>query len=169
MSQFTHLNQDAVPEMVSIREKSPSVRTAVAEAYLRLPARIKAELPHVGGEFFGTKGAILQTANLAGIMAAKKTAELIPLCHNIPLDKVHLEFQSIDSGFRIQASAVAEGKTGVEMEALCAVTVAALTIYDMCKALSNEILIEQIQLLSKTGGKSDYLKPETLNPHESAP
>lgn len=158
MLYFSHLNSELGAEMVSIANKNTTKREAVAMGYVYLPQELQDKLHEDQGEYFGPKGAILQTANLAGILAAKKTAELIPLCHNIPLDKVQLDFTHITSGIKIQAYASSEGKTGVEMEALCAVSIAALTIYDMCKALSNEIRIENIHLIRKIGGKQDYEK-----------
>lgn len=166
MPGFTHISSKSTPQMVSIADKLITRREAVAVAYIRLPKEVQEQLTMTKAEYFGPKGAILQTANLAGIMGAKKTAELIPLCHNIPLDKVKLEFHSISFGFKIKATATAQGKTGVEMEALCAVSIAALTIYDMCKALSSAIQIENIHLVSKTGGKQDYYSREQANEHK---
>ncbi|MGB0424784.1 MAG: cyclic pyranopterin monophosphate synthase MoaC, partial [Flavobacteriales bacterium] len=105
-----------------------------------------------------SKGNLINTAVLAGIMAAKKTGELIPLCHPLMLDHVDVSIQAEEMGFKVTSEARLTGKTGVEMEALTACSVGALTIYDMCKALSHEIEIKHVRLLQKTGGKSDYVR-----------
>ena len=107
-------------------------------------------------DFLGKKGSIIQTAIIAGIQGVKKTSELIPLCHQLNLSKVHIDIQPVDYALHIVCQVKCTGRTGVEMEALTGVSVSALTIYDMCKALSHDILISNIQLEQKTGGKNDF-------------
>ncbi len=135
--------------MVDVSAKSVSLRTAIASCSVRMkPATLKAVL---AGD--GAKGDVLQVARLAGIMAAKQTANLIPLCHTIPLASVEIEFAfSSADCLNICATTRAEHKTGVEMEALMAVAVAALTVYDMCKSIDRAMMIESIQLDQKSGG-----------------
>lgn len=139
--------------MVDVGEKPVTHRLARAEGLVRMqPATL--ELIRQG-EF--SKGNVLEVARLAGIMAAKKTGELIPLCHPLGLDQVRIDFElPDDSTVRIQATCSLHGKTGVEMEALTAVSVAALTIYDMCKSADRAMSIHSIQLVEKTGGKSGH-------------
>jgi cyclic pyranopterin phosphate synthase len=143
--------------MVDVSSKAPTVRQAIAIGKVRMQPETFATI-QAGN---APKGDVLGTARLAGIMAAKQTAQLIPLCHPLPLQKVEVQI-SPDAqlpGYRIQANVKTKAETGVEMEALTAVSIAALTLYDMAKALEKSIQIESIQLLSKTGGKSgDYLK-----------
>ncbi len=141
--------------MVDVSGKAVSARTAQAEARLRLPAAVAARLKETGGAT--RKGAVFDTAIVAGVMAAKKTHELIPFCHPIALEDVQisLEFEGEDE-IVVRCRATATHKTGVEMEALTGAAAAALTVYDMCKALSPEIVIHRIRLLAKRGGKSDY-------------
>ncbi|MBV7435155.1 cyclic pyranopterin monophosphate synthase MoaC [Cardiobacteriaceae bacterium TAE3-ERU3] len=156
MSQFSHLDADGNINMVDVGDKSVTRRSATASAQVTFPPEVYQALRDVNGQT--KKGSITDTAHLAGIMAAKKTSELIPLCHQLPLDSVKLEFDYQDADFAIviRATARVTHKTGVEMEALTAVSVAALTIYDMTKAMSHDISIDHIHLLNKTGGKSDY-------------
>lgn len=143
--------------MVSIDDKSSSKRMAVAECIVRLPAELQQALKD--NELYTPKGAVFETARIAGIMGVKKTADLIPLCHNILIEKCGLDFQLEEGGLlRIRCTAGTTGKTGVEMEALTGVTIAALTVYDMCKAVSHGIVIGPVQLLEKTGGKHDFKK-----------
>lgn len=152
---LSHINKDNQPKMVDVGGKAVTVRRARAQAVVVLTEEIMAQLD--GGELTGKKGPVFQTAILAGIMAAKKTHELIPLCHPVPLEdcRIHIE---PSEGHRvvIDCQVKATHKTGVEMEALTGVCTAALTIYDMCKSLSHAITIESIRLLEKTGGKSDF-------------
>jgi cyclic pyranopterin phosphate synthase len=137
--------------MVDVSLKQPTVRTATASAFVSLSAAVLEALPA------NPKGDVLQVARIAGIQAAKRTADLIPLCHPVAISYVAVEAEVIADGVRILAKVTAAGPTGVEMEALTAASVAALTIYDMCKAIDKGIVIHQIQLESKTGGKSgDY-------------
>ena len=144
-----------MPEMVDVGGKPRTHRQARAQAVVFLPPAVRALLQN--GELHSAKGPVFQTAVTAGIMAAKRTSELIPLCHPIGLDScdVTVELNPAGNAVVICAAAV-EHKTGVEMEALTGASVAALTIYDMCKALSHDITIREVRLLEKSGGKSDY-------------
>ena len=144
--------------MVDVGGKNATRREAVAQAIVRLP---EAVLTHFrDGDIAGKKGPVFQTAIIAGIMACKKTAELIPLCHPLALDdcKVRIHLNARREAV-IECRVACHQKTGVEMEALTGASVAALTLYDMCKALSHNIVIAEVRLLEKTGGKSD-LKPD---------
>jgi cyclic pyranopterin monophosphate synthase len=152
---LTHIDTSGAAQMVDVTDKTTTVRVAVAQGYVRMKPDTVAAIESGNAP----KGDVLGTARLAGIMAAKQTANLIPLCHPLPIQKVTvtIEPDSTTPGYRIEAMVKIEGKTGVEMEALTAVAVAALTLYDMAKALEKEMTIEGIQLLSKSGGKSgDY-------------
>jgi cyclic pyranopterin monophosphate synthase len=149
---LSHYNAEGDAAMVDVSAKDSSKRTATAHAFVAMSAEVIAALPS------NKKGDPLQVARVAGIMAAKKTAELIPLCHQLPLSHVGVEFAIEAGGVRITASAATAAQTGVEMEALTAAAVAALTIYDMTKALDKAIEIREIYLLEKTGGKSGDFK-----------
>lgn len=151
---FTHFDKLGRPKMVDVKEKQTTHRVALAQGSISM----KKETLDMVAKGGLKKGDVLFTAQLAGIMAAKKTSELIPMCHNIVLDGVEIDFDiDIDKTLvNIRALVNTTGKTGVEMEALTAVTVSALTIYDMCKAADKEMVIKDIMLLKKTGGKSDY-------------
>lgn len=145
--------------MVDVGAKPRSARRARARAEVVLPDAVRALLRD--GELHGAKGPVFQTAITAGIMAAKRTAELIPLCHPIGLDSCDVTVQLDAAGNAVVICAAAvEHKTGVEMEALTGAAVAALTIYDMCKAVSHDIAIREVRLLEKSGGKSDYRAAE---------
>jgi cyclic pyranopterin phosphate synthase len=152
---LTHLDHKGQAQMVDVSEKASTVREAVAAAQVRmLPATLAAI--QAGNT---AKGDVLATARIAGIMAAKQTSNLIPLCHPLPLQKVAVEITPDPElpGYQIQATVKTQAETGVEMEALTAVSIAALTLYDMAKALEKSMQIEAIRLVSKTGGKSgDY-------------
>ena len=151
---FTHL-RDGQPTMVDVSEKRPNRRTAVAEARMELGAEIVAKFQN--GDLLGPKGPVFQTAIIAGTMAVKKTSELIPFCHPLPVEYCVIQIVPDESGVAIRCEVSTNGKTGVEMEALTGASVAALTIYDMCKALNKAIRIHDLRLISKTGGKSgDY-------------
>ncbi len=152
---LSHIDEHNHPRMVNVGEKKVAKRTAHARAVVRLPV---GAFNQIEKEALSTaKGSITQTAILAGIMGSKKTNELIPLCHNISLDSCDVEVTTNrDSEIVIECRVEARHTTGVEMEALTAVSIAALTVYDMCKALSHEIEIKEIRLLEKTGGKSGY-------------
>jgi cyclic pyranopterin phosphate synthase len=155
----THLGDDGAPRMVDVGDKPVTARRAVASAVVRMRPDVLAQLLDAGGP----KGDALVTARLAGIGAAKRTSELIPLCHPLPLDKVGVELEPdrSDGTVRITAEVRVTARTGVEMEALTAASVAALTLVDMAKALQRDIVIEGIQLLSKSGGRSgDYSRDE---------
>lgn len=150
---LTHLNKNGEANMVDVGEKAVTVRTALAVGRIlmqkaTMEALLSAQLK---------KGDAFAAARIAGIQGGKRTAELIPLCHTIPIDKIDIRFeQESETALLIYAEAKCTYKTGVEMEALTAVSVAALTIYDMCKAMDRGMTIEEIRLLRKTGGKSDY-------------
>lgn len=154
--QFTHVSPEGQPKMVDISNKSVTRRTARARAVINPGKEILAAL--ADGEIVTKKGPVFQTAIIAGVMGAKKTSELIPFCHPIALEDCQINIAVRDNSIVIDSTAVVSGKTGVEMEALSAATIAALTVYDMCKALSHDIIIESIQLLEKTGGKKDIRK-----------
>lgn len=157
---FSHLDSDGDIHMVDVSSKQVSTRQAEATGQVRFPADIYAQIKAVDG--MTKKGSIMQTAHIAGIMAAKRTHDLIPLCHPLPLDKIGMSFAYDDEANSIVVNAVVKvtHKTGVEMEALTAVSVACLTVYDMTKALSHDITIDDIKLIKKTGGKSDYTHTE---------
>jgi cyclic pyranopterin phosphate synthase len=139
--------------MVDVSAKPPSRRTATASAFVQLSATVLAALPA------NPKGNPLEVARIAGIQAAKRTADLIPMCHPLPLTHVDVQAEIVAGGVRITATAATVGPTGVEMEALTAAAVAALTVYDMTKALDKSIVIRTIQLEAKSGGKSgDFLR-----------
>jgi cyclic pyranopterin monophosphate synthase len=152
MSELSHINARGEASMVDVAEKSVTTRVAVAEGYVAMEAGTLRLIE----EGAAPKGDVLATARIAGIMAAKRTHELIPLCHPLALTKVGVEFQLIaeQNRVRVEATAKAVGQTGVEMEALTAVAVSCLTLYDMLKARDRGMRIEGIRLLSKTGGKS---------------
>lgn len=152
MSKLTHLDEHGAARMVDVSEKAATVREAQAEALIVLsPEAYNAVLSPDA-----PKGDVLAAARVAGIMAAKKTSDLIPLCHPIPLSRASIEFEPLDekSALRIVSDARTTAPTGVEMEALVAATVAALTVYDMVKALDRSAVIERVRLLSKSGGES---------------
>ncbi|NYR09407.1 cyclic pyranopterin monophosphate synthase MoaC [Psychrobacter sp. BI730] len=155
-STLSHLDSDGDITMVDVSGKTATTREANASGQVRFPSEIYTQIKAADG--MTKKGSITQTAHIAGIMAAKRTHDLIPLCHPLPLDKIGLSFEYNDALSSLTVSAVVKvtHKTGVEMEALTAVSVACLTIYDMTKALSHDIVIDDIHLVKKTGGKSDY-------------
>jgi cyclic pyranopterin monophosphate synthase len=150
---LSHFDKSGQPRMVDVSAKQPTRRTATASAFVELSAAVLAALPA------NPKGDPLETARLAGIQAAKRTSELIPLCHPLALTHVDVQAALAPGGIRITATAATTGPTGVEMEALTAAAVAALTVYDMTKALDKSIVIREVRLESKTGGKSgDYAR-----------
>jgi cyclic pyranopterin phosphate synthase len=154
--QLSHLNESGEAQMVDVSAKQPTRRQAVAAGRIKMSSATFAAI-EAGNT---PKGDVLGTAKLAGIMAAKQTANLIPLCHPLPLHQIEVKIIPDEelSGYQILATVTTKAETGVEMEALTAVSVAALTLYDMAKALEKGIVIESISLVSKTGGKSgDYL------------
>ncbi|MGD0666241.1 MAG: cyclic pyranopterin monophosphate synthase MoaC [Bryobacteraceae bacterium] len=148
MKKLSHYDSAGAARMVDVSGKPATRRTARAHAFVRIGAAVLRKLPR------NPKGNPLEIARIAGIAAAKRTAELIPLCHPLPLEHADVEVRVEKRGVRIEASAVTTGPTGVEMEALTAAAVAALTIYDMTKALDKSIEIGEIYLIEKTGGKS---------------
>ncbi|MBW4649315.1 MAG: cyclic pyranopterin monophosphate synthase MoaC [Kastovskya adunca ATA6-11-RM4] len=154
--QLTHLNSEGQAQMVDVSDKAVTKRQAVAAAQVRMLPETFAAI--AAGN--APKGDVLGTAKLAGIMAAKQTSQLIPLCHPLPIHQVEVQLTPDPQlpGYQIQASVTTKAETGVEMEALTAVSVAALTLYDMAKGLEKSIQIESIRLVSKSGGKSgDYV------------
>jgi cyclic pyranopterin phosphate synthase len=154
MSKLSHFDESGKVRMVDVSPKETTTRVAVASARVLLSAAtVEALRSNVN-----PKGDPLEIARIAGIMGAKKTSELIPLCHQINLSNVDVQASLTDDGIDLTAEARTDAKTGVEMEALTAVTIAALTIYDMCKAIQKDIQITDIRLESKTGGKEDYKK-----------
>lgn len=158
-SGLSHLDSDGDINMVDVSGKIVTTREAYASGQVRFPKGIYTQIKAADG--MTKKGSITQTAHIAGIMAAKRTHELIPLCHPLPLNKIGLTFSYDDTEQAITVTATVKvtHKTGVEMEALTAVSIACLTIYDMTKALSHDIVIDDIRLITKTGGKSDYNYP----------
>jgi cyclic pyranopterin phosphate synthase len=153
---LSHLDPKNRPSMVDVGSKPVTRRTAYAVAVIKLPPELMAVLR--GGEIATKKGAVFQTAILAGVMGAKRTSELIPLCHPLPLDDCQVTVESDDSlgEVSVHCRVTTHAKTGVEMEALTGATVAALTIYDMVKAVAPGIVIREVRLIEKTGGKRDY-------------
>jgi cyclic pyranopterin phosphate synthase len=150
MSKLTHLDANGAARMVDVGAKAETRRSATASGRIAMQPATMAAVR----EGSGPKGDVLATARIAGIMAAKKTGELIPMCHPLALDSVTVDFTFDDSGVVVEATASLTAKTGVEMEALTAASIALLTIYDMAKALEKGMVIEQVRLIAKTGGKS---------------
>ena len=148
---LSHTDSTGNPRMVDVSDKEVTSRLARAQAVVRLGPAIARQLADTPTT---AKGNVLQVARLAGIQAAKRTPELIPLCHPLPLERIDIEAELTGDCVRIRATVAARARTGLEMEALTAVSVAALTVYDMCKALGKDIQITDIQLLEKSGGKS---------------
>lgn len=153
-NKFSHIDSSGNPKMVDVSEKRITLRTAKAAATIHLGAKIVEQMN--GNELITKKGPVFQTAIIAGVMAAKRTHELIPFCHPIGLEDCQIKIGVKKHKAIIECTTRVTGKTGVEMEALTGCTVAALTVYDMCKALSHEMVIEEVKLLAKTGGKKDY-------------
>lgn len=154
MKKLSHFDETGNVKMVDVGEKHSTVRRAVASAKVLLSA----ETVKILQSNENPKGNPLEIARIAGIMAAKQTSNLIPLCHQINLSKVDVKTEIKDFGVYLEAEAKTNAQTGIEMEALTAVSVAALTVYDMCKAVQKDIQITDIQLESKTGGKSDFAR-----------
>ncbi len=152
---LTHLDAARRPTMVDVGAKNVTLREAAAETVVKLPPAVARELARTGHRT--KKGPVFDTAIVAGVMAAKRTHELIPFCHPLALERCTVDIASGKGGrIRIVCSVAVHHKTGVEMEALVGASAAALTIYDMCKALSHDIVIESTRLLSKTGGKRNF-------------
>jgi cyclic pyranopterin monophosphate synthase len=157
MNTLTHVDADGHPTMVDVGGKAVTARTAVAQTRIRLPAPVARTLREAG--FTTKKGPVFHTAIIAGTMAAKRTHELIPFCHPLGLEKCELHIEALGDEVVIRCEVGVHNRTGVEMEALTGASVAALTVYDMCKALSHEIVILETRLVSKRGGKSDFGAP----------
>ena len=156
---LTHMDDEGRARMVDVGDKPVTTRTAVASGFVRMAAATVQAIR----EHRTPKGDPLEVARLAGIMAAKRTAELIPLCHPLPLAHADVQLEVRDNGIQITATARTDGKTGVEMEALTAAAIAALTLYDMCKAMDKAMEITDIRLESKTGGRSGNYKREVTS------
>lgn len=153
---LTHVGADNRPCMVDVGEKAVTKRTAVAGCRLRVPREVVSLLK--GKDLMSAKGPVFATAIIAGTMGVKRTSDLIPFCHPLPIEKCkfHVDLDSESGVVDIRCTVAVSHKTGVEMEALTGCSIAALTVYDMCKAVTHDIVIEDTRLLSKTGGKSDY-------------
>ena len=154
MSNFSHLNEKNNPKMVNVSDKKTTKRTAIAKATMFLGEEI---ITHFNNdELITKKGPVFQTAIIAGIQGVKKTSEIIPMCHPLLINGVDINIHVINSEhIEVLCEVIIEGKTGVEMEALTGVNITCLTIYDMCKSISQDIIIKEVKLLEKTGGKSD--------------
>lgn len=153
-NKLTHIDDSGNPRMVDVSEKAITRRTARARAIVNTGQEILKQIRD--NELMTKKGPVFQTAIIAGVMGAKKTSELIPFCHPLGLEDCRVSILVRNKKIVIESSATITAKTGVEMEALTAATTAALTVYDMCKALSHDIVIEEIKLLEKKGGKKDF-------------
>ncbi|MBI4442124.1 MAG: cyclic pyranopterin monophosphate synthase MoaC [Acidobacteria bacterium] len=159
MSELSHFNKDGSVRMVDVSGKKATARRARARCFITMSAKVLRQLPK------NPKGNPLEIARIAGITAAKQTAVLIPLCHPLPLTHVDLEVRVVAGGVEIESTVATQAPTGVEMEALVAVSVAALTIYDMCKAVDKTMTITDICLVEKRGGKSGtFLRPKATRP-----
>jgi len=165
-SRLTHIDAANRPTMVDVGGKTATLREASAEALIKLPPAVARELRKAGHRT--KKGPVFDTAIVAGVMAAKKTHEIIPFCHPLALERCTVDIADGPRGsIRIVCSVAVHHKTGVEMEALTGATAAALTIYDMCKALSHDIVIGPVRLLRKTGGKRDFKRAAKPGPNYS--
>ena len=154
MSVFTHINKKNNPKMVNVSDKKITKRTAIAKATMFLGEEIISHFTN--DELITKKGPVFQTAIIAGIQGVKKTSELIPMCHPLLINGVAIDINVIDTEhIEVLCKVTIEGKTGVEMEALTGANIACLTIYDMCKSISQKMVIKEVKLIEKTGGKSD--------------
>ena len=154
MSDFSHLNKKNNPKMINVSDKKITKRRAIAKATMFLGEEIITHFKN--DELITKKGPVFQTAIIAGIQGVKKTSEIIPMCHPLLINGVDINIHVINSEhIEVLCEVIIEGKTGVEMEALTGVNIACLTIYDMCKSISQDIIIKEVKLLEKTGGKSD--------------
>jgi cyclic pyranopterin monophosphate synthase len=156
---FSHLDANHRPAMVDVSGKTATKRTATAESRVRFPAAVAASLRASG--LNSPKGPVFDTAIVAGVMGAKRTHELIPFCHPLGIENCQVAIELIDDCAMIRCTVTVHHKTGVEMEALTGASIAALTVYDMCKALSHDIVIGDTRLVAKHGGKHDYAKDTT--------
>ena len=155
MNNFTHINEQGQPAMVDVSDKQVSHRVATARSIVSMPAEVIAHF--TDGDIKSRKGSVFQTAIIAGIMASKKTGELIPLCHPLGLDNCKIDIHiNEQKEVVIDCTTSITAKTGIELEALVGASIAALTVYDMCKSMSHDIVIKETKLMSKTGGKSDF-------------
>jgi cyclic pyranopterin phosphate synthase len=159
-NKFTHISASGNPQMVNVSEKATTKRAAAAQATVRLGKDILARMK--GDELMTKKGPVFQTAIIAGVMGAKKTHDLIPFCHPLGMEDCQITITAKKEVVIIDTQVTVTGKTGVEMEALTAASIAALTVYDMCKALSHNIVIEEIKLMEKTGGKKDFKRKSSI-------
>jgi cyclic pyranopterin monophosphate synthase len=158
IKEFSHIDKQNKPCMVDVSDKLITKRTATAQGCIYLPPELQQAFED--GDIKSKKGPVIQTAIIAGTAAVKQTPLLIPFCHTLPLEAIKFDFNIVDELLYINCSVTVTAKTGVEMEALTGVSLAALTVYDMCKALSHNIIIREIKLVTKTGGKSDYQEAE---------
>ena len=155
MSSFSHINDENQPKMVNLSDKKITKRTATAKAIIFLGEEIISKFSN--NELTTKKGPVFQTAIIAGIQAVKKTADLIPMCHPLLINGVDIQINITDNQHaQVLCKVTIEGKTGVEMEALTGATTSCLTIYDMCKAIHQNITIKEVKLIEKTGGKADF-------------
>ena len=155
MSDFSHIGNKNHPKMVNVGDKTVTKRKATAKALMFLGEEIISHFTN--DEIVTKKGPVFQTAIIAGIQAVKKTSDIIPMCHPLMINSIDIDIEVLDKEhIEILCTVQIDGKTGVEMEALTGVSVAGLTIYDMCKALSQKMVIKEVKLLEKKGGKSDY-------------
>jgi cyclic pyranopterin monophosphate synthase len=155
MNKLSHIDEQGKPSMVDVGNKQATKRTATARTIVVLPDEVLQQLNE--GDIQTKKGSVFQTAIIAGIMGAKKTGELIPLCHPLGMDNCNIDIHfNNKQELLIDCTASITAKTGIEMEALVGASIAALTVYDMCKALSHDIVIKETRLIEKTGGKSDF-------------
>ncbi|GAB5551711.1 MAG: cyclic pyranopterin monophosphate synthase MoaC [Saprospiraceae bacterium] len=156
---FTHLDAAGNPSMVDVGQKKATQRLATARATIKVPSNVLDQLE--GADIQTKKGPVFQTAIIAGVMAAKKTGELIPLCHPIGMDNCQVRIHINEQNYIVvDCTASVFAKTGIEMEAMTGASIAALTIYDMCKAFSHDIVIQSIQLMEKRGGKRDFKRTD---------
>ncbi len=155
MENLSHVNENGNAAMVDVSQKADTLRIAKAQAEINFPEKLNQLFEN--NEYQSPKGPVFQTARIAGIQGVKQTSSLIPLCHPLPITGIDIQIEKTEKGARIQCTVKTFGKTGVEMEALAGATVAALTVYDMCKAMSFDMEIGGVKLLEKSGGKSTYI------------
>tara|TARA_B110000091_G_scaffold68202_1_gene75038 strand:+ start:76 stop:552 length:477 start_codon:yes stop_codon:yes gene_type:complete len=154
MTNFTHINKKGDPKMVNVSDKKITKRTAIAKATMFLGREVISHF--IDNDLITKKGPVFQTAIIAGIQGVKKTSELIPMCHPLLINGVDIDINIVDSeNIEVFCKVIIEGKTGVEMEALTGANITCLTVYDMCKSISQTMVIKEVKLLEKTGGKSD--------------
>jgi cyclic pyranopterin phosphate synthase len=155
MENLSHVNEKGNAAMVDVSEKADTLRKATAQAEIVFPENLNALFQD--NEYQSPKGPVFQTARIAGIQGVKNTSSLIPLCHPLPITGIDVQIEKTEKGARVLCTVKTFGKTGVEMEALTGASIAALTVYDMCKAMSFEMEIQGVKLLEKSGGKSTYI------------